>query len=266
MKIILTSPFDPVSEREMEYIRQYRKTHGLRDIWLSVDEKGTIAHDIRVALLKKAAAYDRRLHICETSETGEAIEPLDEDTIRKGLYRLAAKGIRKDLITEGYYLDETAKAMCNPHRYAHSKSVAQTAVKLAHAHHLDEKKAYVMGMLHDITKAFSDEQNEQIIRLYKPEWLSLSPKVWHSYTAVIFAKQNMSLTEGDIAYAMEHHTIGDGNTDYAALLYIADKIEPLRGYDVSKQTASAMKNLKKAAFEIREESKAYILKTEGIHV
>jgi nicotinate-nucleotide adenylyltransferase len=65
---------------------------------------------------------------------------------------------------------------------------------------------------------------------------------------------------------MEHHTIGDGKTDYAALLYIADKIEPLRGYDVSKQTASAMKNLKKAAFEIREESKAYILKTEGIHV
>ncbi len=266
MKIILTSSFDPVSEREMEYIRQYRKTHRLRDLWLSVDEAGSLDHAIRVRLLKKAAGYDRRLHVCETPEKGEAIKPLDEESIRKGLYRLAARGIRKDLITQGYYLDETARAMCNPHRYEHSKSVAMTAVKLAQAHHMDTQKAYVMGMLHDITKAFSDEENERIIRLYKPEWLTLSPKVWHSYTAVIFAKQNMSLSDPDIAYAMEHHTIGDGKTDYAALLYIADKIEPLRGYDVSKQTASAMKNLKKAAFEIREESKAYILKTEGIHV
>lgn len=123
-----------------------------------------------------------------------------------------------------------------------------------------------MGMLHDITKGFSDEENGKIIEIYKPEWLQISPKVWHSYTAVIFAKQNMSLSDQDIAYALEHHTIGDGKTDWAALLYIADKIEPLRGYDVSRQTASARKNLKKAAFEIREESKAYILKTEGIHV
>lgn len=266
MKKVFTAPFDPVSESELKYLRTYRRQHRLKDLYLCVKEEGVLAKDVRTKLLKKAIAHDSHLHICFDAKEAVTLEAFDEERIRKGLYRLAACGIRRDLITEGYYLDETARAMCNPHRYAHTVSVAKTAVMLAHAHHMDEKKAWVMGMLHDITKGYSDEENEKIIRIYKPGWLGISPKVWHSYTAVIYAKQNMSLCDQDIAYALEHHTIGDGKTDWAALLYIADKIEPLRGYDVSRQTASALKNLKKAAFEIREESKAYILKTEGIHV
>ena len=265
MKKVFTASFDPVSECELKYLRAYRREHQLKDLYLSVADEGILAKELRVRLLEKAIAHDSHLHICDAREA-EILEPYDEEKIRKGLYRLAACGIRRDLITEGYYLYETARAMCNPHRFAHTVSVAKTAVMLAHAHHMDEKKAWVMGMLHDITKGFSDEENGKIIEIYKPEWLQISPKVWHSYTAVIFAKQNMSLSDQDIAYALEHHTIGDGKTDWAALLYIADKIEPLRGYDVSRQTASARKNLKKAAFEIREESKVYILKTEGIHV
>lgn len=266
MKHTLICPFDPVSEAEMKQILAYRKAHHIHDLYLCVSEEGILPKETRIKLLKKAAAPYRRLHITANASEAVPLEPVEEKEIREGLYRKAAAGIRKDLLYEGYYLDETAKAMCNPHRYAHTVSVAKTAVMLAKAHHLDEKKAYVMGMLHDLTKAFSDEDNQKIIAIYKPEWLDISPKVWHSYTAVIWAKQNMYLDDPDIAYALEHHTIGDGKTDYAALLYIADKIEPLRGYDVSRQREMAIKDLKKAAFVIREESKAYILKTEGIHV
>lgn len=266
MRHVLICSFDPVCEAEMEYIRRYRKENRIKDLYLTVSQEGILSKALRLCLLKKAVSPYRHLHVIPEAEDAVMIDAIDEETVRRGMYRLAAHGIQKDLIEEGYYLDETAKAMCNPHRYAHTVSVAKTARMLAKAHHLDEKKAWVMGMLHDITKGFDDAANEAIIRRYKPEWLKISPKVWHSYTAVIYAKQNMSLSDQEIAYAMEHHTIGDGCTDYAALLYIADKIEPLRGYDVSRQKAAALKDLKKAAFMIREESKAYILKTEGIHV
>ncbi|MDO4413858.1 MAG: bis(5'-nucleosyl)-tetraphosphatase (symmetrical) YqeK [Erysipelotrichaceae bacterium] len=266
MNNILTAPFDPVSEAELKTIRQYRKDHHIREIYLAVKEEGILDRKTRTELLKKAVRAYQHIHVIDHAEGAYEIEPSDEKEIREGLYCKAACSIRSDLLNEGYYLDETAKHMCNAHRYAHTKGVAATAVWLARIHHLDEKKAYVMGMLHDITKAFSDEKNEKIIRIYKPEWLEVSPKVWHSYTAVIYAKQNMCLNDQEIAYALEHHTIGDGKTDYAALLYIADKIEPGRGYDVSRQKKAAAENLKKAAEMIREESKAYILKTEGIHV
>lgn len=264
MTEILTCSFDPVSADEVKALRQYRKDHGIDELYVSVTEEGILAKQIRTELLKKALKPYRHLHVI--SDEGKPFEASDEEAIRNGRYELAAEGIRKDLITEGYYLKETVYAMCNPHRAAHSISVAETCVRLGRAHGMDEKKAWIMGMLHDITKAFSDEDNRKIIEIYKPEWLSLSPKVWHSYTAVIYAKQHMRLSDPDIMNAMEHHTLGDGNTDWDHLLYIADKIEPLRGYDVSVQNAMALKNLKEAAAYIKEESRAYIYKTEGIHV
>jgi nicotinate-nucleotide adenylyltransferase len=263
---VLVSSFDPVSQKEIEAANAYRREHRLRDLYLAVSEEGVLSKQLRTGLLKKALAPYRHLHVTEHAEDAVNLEPMDEEKIRSGVYRRAAYGIRRDLITEGYYLNVTAKAMCNPHRYAHTCSVAQVCRELAAVHQMDEKKAWVMGMLHDLTKGFSDEANRKIIEIYKPEWLTVSPKVWHSYTGVIYAKQSLCLADQDIAYAMEHHTIGDGHTEWAYLLYIADKIEPLRGYDVSKQRALAEKDLKAAANLIREESKAYILETEGIHV
>ena len=266
MKHVIVSQFDPVSEADLKRILSYRREKGMTDLWLTVSEEGILDRKTRLGLLAKAVRPYRRLHVAEDAENAEYMEPLDEEIIRHGIYRKAAQGIRKDLIEQGYYLNETAKAMCNPHRYAHTCSVAETAREIAAVHGMDQKKAWVMGMLHDLTKGFSDEANRKIIEIYKPDWLDISPKVWHSYTGVIFAKQNMCLEDRDIAYAMEHHTIGDGKTDWAHLLYIADKIEPLRGYDVSEQRKSAEKNLAAAANMIREQSKAYILETEGIHV
>lgn len=266
MSSVLLSSFDPVSQKELEAALAYRREHGAHDLYLAVSEEGVLSKELRTRLLKKALAPYRHLHVTSEVKDAETLTPADEEEIRKGEYRKAAYGIRGELIREGYYLNATAKAMCNPHRYAHTCSVAEVCRQLAAVHHMDEKKAWVMGMLHDLTKGFSDEANRKIIEIYKPEWLSISPKVWHSYTGVIYAKQSLCLEDPDIAYAMEHHTIGDGHTDWAYLLYIADKIEPLRGYDVSKQRALAEKDLKAAANLIREESKAYILETEGIHV
>lgn len=266
MRHVFVSSFDPVSSAEVKLLLALRRERGLHDLYLTVSEEGILGRQTRLALLQRAVRPYRHLHVIPQAMQAEVLAPLKEEEIRNGCYRLAAPGIRSLLVTKGYYLNQTAKAMCNPHRYAHSCSVAETARQIALVHGMDAEKAWVMGMLHDLTKGFSDEANRRIIEIYKPEWLEISPKVWHSYTGVIYAKQNLCLADDDIAYAMEHHTIGDGRTGWAHLLYIADKIEPLRGYDVSRQRKLAEKDLAKAANMIREESKAYILETEGIHV
>ena len=64
----------------------------------------------------------------------------------------------------------------------------------------------------------------------------------------------------------DDHTLGDGKSDYDAILYIADKIEPLRGYDASKEWEVSRISLQKGAQYVLQKAKAYILKTEGKNV
>ena len=264
--ITLSCTFDPVTEKEVRYILSCRKEKGIRDLAVCVSGEGILSREERTRLLKLAFAPYRHVHVTDACDDAETIEAMDEEAVRSGMFRLAAKGTRRVLMERGFYHVETARAMCKERRYVHSGGVAGVCKALAKAHGLDEMKAWRAGWLHDITKAFSDEKSEEIIARWKPEWLNISPKVWHSYTAVIWLKQNMGLYDHDILNALEHHTLGDGKSAYAWILYIADKIEPGRGYDASKEMAMAEKDLKTAAAYVLEESKAYIYEKEGIHV
>ena len=225
-----------------------------------------LAKQDRIRLLEKAVSPYRHIHVLKGGYEGKEMTATDEEEIRSGQFSLAAHGTGKLLYENGYYLGCITDAMCNPHRAAHSRGCAMVAARLAKAHGLDEKKAYAAGMLHDVTKAFSDEENRRIIELYKPQWLTISPKVWHSYTAVVWIRQNMHIYDHELLDALEHHTLGDGKTDLARILYIADKIEPTRGYDCTMQMDLALKDLKAAASLILEQSRVYIFEKEGIHV
>jgi predicted HD superfamily hydrolase involved in NAD metabolism len=258
--IVFEASFDPITESELSFIKQYRKKHGIRDIFLQAGKEGVLAQTERTVLLQDALAPYRHLHVIE-GYTGEALSlkefEEEEKKAREGRFRLCAYGTRKRIFAKGFYLNETVHAMCNPHRAKHSLGVAATCVHLAHAHHLDEKEAWKAGMLHDITKAFSKEEGQKIIARWKPEWLDIAPPVWHSFTAVIWMKQEMKWYDQKILHAIEHHTLGDGNTDLDRILYIADKIEPGRGYDTTVEDRTACASLKEGAALIRKESEIY---------
>ncbi|MCR4951179.1 MAG: bis(5'-nucleosyl)-tetraphosphatase (symmetrical) YqeK [Solobacterium sp.] len=263
---VLVCPFDPVTQKEKEAVLAYRKDHRETEICVVPAAEGTLSFETRLRLLKKAFAPYRHVHVLSAAEDAVQLEEADEEAVRSGMFRLAASGIRRILIEEGFFLQETAKAMCRERRYVHSAGVAATCRRLAQAHHMDQAEALKAGWLHDVTKAMPDEEAEKIIAVWKPEWLSISPKVWHSYTAVVWLKQNMGLHDRRILNAIEHHTLGDGNSSLDRILYIADKIEPGRGYDTSREWDLAAKDLKKGAGLVREESRSYIYEKEGIHV
>ena len=123
-----------------------------------------------------------------------------------------------------------------------------------------------MGLLHDVTKKMCDEEGYQLLSHFRPEVLKLDPAIWHSYTAVIWLKQNLCCYNKKILQAIQHHTLGDGNSAYDHILYIADKIEPGRQYDVTMHTKIAERNLKQGAEYVLADAKKYILEKEGKHV
>ena len=111
-----------------------------------------------------------------------------------------------------------------------------------------------------------DEKGKELLAIYYPEGLQYDPKVWHSFTAPFFIQKYLCLHDHQTLNAIWHHTLGDGKSDYDAILYIADKIEPLRGYDASKEWEVSRISLQKGARYVLQKAKAYILKTEGKNV
>ena len=107
---------------------------------------------------------------------------------------------------------------------------------------------------------------QELLAIYYPEGLQYDPKVWHSFTAPFFIQKYLCLHDHQTLNAIWHHTLGDGKSDYDAILYIADKIEPLRGYDASKEWEVSRISLQKGARYVLQKAKAYILKTEGKNV
>ena len=58
------------------------------------------------------------------------------------------------------------KNTLSEYRYNHSLRVAEESQKLAKHYNIDEQKAYLAGLVHDIAKEYSDEKNRQIIDKY----------------------------------------------------------------------------------------------------
>ena len=255
--ICVQGTFDPFTQSELDHIRKLKKESGDVYVFLN-DRKAVLSSEERGALIRKALSPFAHLHFVQKAGYGEDIT--DEETekeVRSGYFRKAAAGTKTALIEKRCYLHEIVFANCKPKRAEHSLRVADTCVRLAQAWHMDTDQAWCAGMLHDVTKALSDEEGRKIISIYKKEWESLSPKVWHSFTASIWLKQNMDFHDQKILNAISHHTLGDARSRLAKILYIADKIEPGRGYDTTYHMALAEKDLDAAMELVRKEGEEY---------
>ena len=249
----ISAPFDPITQEELAWILDYRNANGIREVVLVPLETGTASLADRLKMLKMAAAPYRHLSVSgRPLENGITVpEELQEGEriVREGRYDKSARGIRKELAERGTYFETSLDALCKPRRAAHSSSVAGVCREIAQVHGMDPEQAWRAGILHDITKAWSDETGKRMLEVYDPSRLELDEKTWHSFTAPIFLKTVMGIQDRKILQAIRTHTLGDGCTDLDYLLYIADKIEPTRGYDVTHETQLAKEDLK-AAFDL----------------
>lgn len=124
-------------------------------------------------------------------------------------------------------IDTYLKENLSKKRYEHSLLVAKEAKSLAKIYHVDEEKAYLAGLIHDIAKELSEDENNYWIKkgnladdLKKENY----KKIRHADIGAIIAKEKYNL-DNDICNAIKYHTIGNKNMDtLAKIIYIADKI------------------------------------------
>lgn len=141
-------------------------------------------------------------------------------------------------------------------RFEHSMRVAEEARKLAKHYKLDEEKAYITGIVHDIAKEFSNEENEKWIEKYNMPKELLEPEyknIVHSDIGAVVAKELYGLDD-EICNAIKYHTIGNVTMSlFDKIIFISDKIG-------RKNINPEIEEMKKLAYQnIDEALKFYLI-------
>lgn len=192
--------------------------------------------------------------------------PISSTAVRLGNFHDVPHSVRNIIFQEGLYIDELIRHRLSEHRYQHSISMTKVALQLAKAHHVKLSSAYLAGMLHDVCKEMNKEEAQRIISIIQPDAIAISDKIWHQWLGADYVKTHLGLMEKATLSAIEHHVKGDGKSKLAKIIYIADKIDPMRGYDVSNQLAMSMKDLDQGIAMIKKQQKHYIKAQEEINV
>ena len=142
------------------------------------------------------------------------------------------------------------KEMLSEYRYLHSLRVADVALELASIYAYDQDKAYLTGLVHDIAKEFTYEENLDIIKRYHLPMSLLHNnyhKILHSDIGAIVVRERYGLDE-EISHAIFCHTTGDIPMNLLdRILFVADKIEPGKKYNgIEEERRLAYTNLNEA--------------------
>lgn len=122
--------------------------------------------------------------------------------------------------------------MLSEKRYNHSIGVMNKAIEFAKIYGVDENKAALAGLTHDIAKEIPDEEalklasdnNVEIDDFIK----NINHKLLHGKIGAIIVKQRYGFDE-QIQKAIEFHTEGTPDFDMLGkIVFVADKTEDLR--------------------------------------
>lgn len=130
---------------------------------------------------------------------------------------------------------ELLRSRLNEKRYIHSLAVADEAMRLAEIYGADKSKAYLAGLLHDITKNAGSEEHFSIFSAYdiKLNDVELSAeKLWHAISGAAYIEHFLGIDDSEIVKAVRYHTTAKADMSLLeTVLYLADFTSRDRDYD-----------------------------------
>ena len=154
-------------------------------------------------------------------ERGEPVSGLLPETVEQAVYE------------SGLYfppdvraLQEKCRAALSAKRYTHTAGTMRAAASLSKAWGQDALRARVAALLHDCAKCL-DPVTQEVL---SGDETGIIP-VCHAFAGAVLARTQYGVTDDAILRAVRLHTTGDwGMTDFDALVYAADLVEPNRTF------------------------------------
>lgn len=149
-------------------------------------------------------------------------------------------------------------------RFEHSLAVFDTAVELARIHGADEEKVAIAALLHDCGREIPTRRNlAQAAELGIPidEIEANQPILLHAKLGVHYAQHKYGVADKEIFDAILYHTTGaPGMTQTAVIVYLADLLEPKRGfYGIDEMRSLAKTDLEKTLLKAYAMTIRYLL-------
>ena len=148
------------------------------------------------------------------------------------------------------YID-ILKQRLDEYRFNHSICVADEAKRLAEKYCADTDKAYLAGLLHDITK---NQTSEFHLNYFKEFDIILtdvekeSERLWHAMSGAKFVEHELGITDSEIISAIRYHTTAKSDmTNLEKIIFVADFTSRDRNYkDVAVMRELADSSLEEA--------------------
>ena len=151
-----------------------------------------------------------------------------------------------------------------PKRYSHVLGVCSTAVDLAKHYGVDEHKAEIAALAHDVAKNLS---SEELLKIINDSKITLSideqntEELWHAIVGPVISRNVFNITDEEILSAIRWHTTGKENmSKLDKIIYLADLIEPSREFDgIEEIRKVAYENLDLAMIKALTHTTIYLL-------
>jgi nicotinate-nucleotide adenylyltransferase len=164
--------------------------------------------------------------------------------VRNGHIEMLTPAVLKYITKHGLYLETIVSCRMKEKRWKHTCSVANLAAKIAKANHLNDRQAYIAGMFHDIAKEMDEQEALLIMQQHYPQYLDKPFAIWHQWVSRYVSEHEYLIDDSVILEAIEHHTTGSIHmSPVGKCVYVADKLDPLRGYDSSHQIEVCMSDI-----------------------
>lgn len=123
-------------------------------------------------------------------------------------------------------MQEQCREALSPKRYVHVCGTMRAAAGLAVLWRQNAQKAQIAALLHDCAKCL-DPLTQEVL---SGDETGIAP-VWHAFAGAVIARMEYGVTDEEVLRAIRLHTTGDwGMTDFDALIYCADLVEPMRDF------------------------------------
>lgn len=163
---------------------------------------------------------------------------------RNGHIEMLDSRVLKYITSHGLYLETLISNRMKEKRWKHTISVAHLASDIALANGLNPMQAYIAGMFHDVAKEMNDEDAHCIMQKYFPAYVNKPIAIWHQWVSRYVSEHEFLIDDPIVLNAIEHHTTGSVHiSPIGKCVYVADKLDPLRGYDSSMQIEVCKKDI-----------------------
>ena len=206
----------------------------------------------------------------------ENIDMFRMEQIKGSFYEFASSSIRNlndlglddkvlyyILDHELYFVKRVKQIYASDRLYAHAESVGKLCLEIAKANKLDLSSVkdafFIAGYLHDIGKHISTDKTQEIMINYFPDYLDMPQFTFHQFVGSKIAEEEFGIRDEVILDAIRYHTTGRGEmTTLDKVVYAADKIDPIRGYDSSELIKAMMEDIDSGFEVVLKANKDYL--------